>query len=111
MNGGRIAEGLCSPFRSLSSSSSVYVGQCPRAHLAGVATVVADRFASILPGVSQSAICLFYPFPAPQDGQITALLNNRGTYSVILHCCIYNIYILRFMIYLVQIHSCNFRSV
>ena len=56
----------------------VYVGQCPRAHLAGVTTVVADRFASILPEVSQSAICLFYPFPAPQDGQLTALPHNHG---------------------------------
>lgn len=56
----------------------MYVGHCPSAHLAEVTTVVADRFASILPEVSQSAVCLFDAFPAPQDGQITALLDNPG---------------------------------
>lgn len=88
MDGGWMAQGWCSLLRCLSSSSSVYVGQCPRAHLARVATVVADRFASILPEVSQSEICLFYPFPASQNEQITTLFNNPGAYSVIFHFCI-----------------------
>lgn len=36
---------------SVLQQQCVHVGQFPRAHLAGVATVVADRFASILPEV------------------------------------------------------------
>jgi len=67
---------------SVLQQECLYVGQCPRAHLAGATTVEADRFASILPEVSQSAICLFNPFPAPQDGQITPPVQNSGNYCV-----------------------------
>lgn len=45
-----------------------------------MATVVADRFASILPEVPHQRSV--YPFKAPQDGQITGLPHSQGTYCV-----------------------------